>query len=298
LIDRHHCEPLDPGSQTVGEVHRVLCDGRDLDCITATDRGLQYGDGLFETILMRDGAPCLWDRHMARLARGAERLGIALPPRATLRDEAFRVGAGLGDGILKLIVTRGVGGRGYCPPARPHPRRIVLSYAATPVEGRHETEGVTARYCDTPASVNSRLAGIKHLNRLDAVLARSEWDDPQIAEGLMCDEAGRIVGGTMTNLFVWDGIRLATPSVERSGIAGTVRAIAIETAARAGVPCVERPVIRGEIERAAGLFLTNARIGVWPVARLADRRFDPDRLPVALLSAIRQAAHTPQWPDP
>jgi 4-amino-4-deoxychorismate lyase len=263
-----------------------------------TDRGLHYGDGLFETILIRDGEPCLWDRHMARLAHGAGRLGMSLPSRAILRDEAVRVIAGLGDGVLKLIVTRGVGGRGYRPPARPHPRRLVLSYPATPVEGRPETAGVSIRFCDTPASVNSRLAGIKHLNRLDAVLARSEWDDPQIAEGLMCDQAGRVVGGTMTNLFVWDGKRLATPSVERSGIAGTVRAIAIELAVRAGVPCVERHLIRGEIERAVGLFLTNARIGVWPVARLADRQFDPDRLPVALLSAIRHAAHTPQWPDP
>jgi 4-amino-4-deoxychorismate lyase len=146
--------------------------------------------------------------------------------------------------------------------------------------------------------VNPRLAGIKHLNRLDAVLARQEWDDPQIAEGLMCDDAGDVVGGTMTNLFVWDGCELATPIVTRSGLAGTVRAVALETAARAGIACVERPVTRRMIEEAVGLFLTNARIGVWPVVRLAERGFDPERLPVDLLRQIRQAAHIPGWPDP
>jgi 4-amino-4-deoxychorismate lyase len=275
-----------------------LVDGCDLDRIPVADRGLHYGDGLFETIPIRDGMPCLWDRHMARLALGAERLGLVLPPLGILRDEAARSGAELGYGILKLIVTRGIGGRGYRPPASVHPRRILLSYAASPIADPLMSGGVAIRYCETPASVNPRLAGIKHLNRLDAVLARAEWDDAQIAEGLMCDEVGSVVGGTMTNLFVWDGVALVTPSVERCGIAGTVRAVAIEAAASVGIACLVRPVTREEIERAAGLFLTNARIGVWPVARLGDRLYDADRLPLDLLTRVRQTAHTPRWPAP
>lgn len=235
---------------------------------------------------------------MARLARGADRLGLALPPLGVLRDEAARIGAELGFGILKVILTRGVGGRGYRPPASVLPRRILLSYPASPITDPLVNGGVAIRYCETPASVNSRLAGIKHLNRLDAVLARAEWDDAQIADGLMCDEVGSVVGGTMTNLFVWDGVALVTPSVERCGIAGTVRAVAIEAAARAGIACLVRPVTREEIVRAAGLFLTNARIGVWPVARLEDRLYDIECLPIDLLSRVRQTAHTPQWPAP
>ncbi|SDX10525.1 aminodeoxychorismate lyase [Thiocapsa roseopersicina] len=279
-------------------IQRVLVDGREHDRISVGDRGLHYGDGLFETILIRDGMPCLWDRHMARLALGADRLGLPRPSPSMLRDEAVRIGTELDHGLLKLILTRGVGGRGYRPPATPHPRRILLSYASSPSSDPWIDGGVAIRFCETPASVNSHLAGIKHLNRLDAVLARREWDDPEIAEGLMCDEAGSFVGGTMTNLFVWDGVALATPSVTRSGLAGTVRAVAIEAASRAGIACVERPVTRRMIEEAVGLFLTNARIGVWPVSRLADRLLDPERLPLDLLSAVRRTAHTPEWSDP
>lgn len=289
--------PDDEGVAEAG-IRRVLVDGCEHDRIPVGDRGLHYGDGLFETILIRDGRPCLWDRHLARLALGADRLGIPRPSPSLLRDEAVRIGSELDHGLLKLILTRGVGGRGYRPPASPHPRRILLSYASSPTADPSVDGGVAIRYCETPASVNPRLAGIKHLNRLDAVLARGEWDDPEIAEGLMCDEAGDLVGGTMTNLFVWDGVGLATPSVTRCGIAGTVRALVLEAAARAGIACVERPVTRRMLEEAAGLFLTNARIGVWPVSYLADRRFDPERLPLDFLSAVRRTAHTPEWPDP
>jgi 4-amino-4-deoxychorismate lyase len=279
-------------------VGRVLIDGEALDRIPVGDRGLQYGDGLFETILIRDGMPCLWNRHMRRLALGAHRLGIPLPSLALLRREAARVSAELDLGVLKLIMTRGVGGRGYAPPFPAHPRRILLSYALPPGDDATAMRGVAIRYCDTPASVSSRLAGIKHLNRLDAVLARGEWNDPNIAEGLMSAEDGSLVGGTMTNLFVWDGTALATPSVDRCGIAGTVRAETLELAARAGIDCSVRPVMHSEIESAVGLFLTNARIGVWPVTRIGDRVFDVDRLPHHLLSSVRQAAHTPGWTEP
>ncbi|RKT46711.1 aminodeoxychorismate lyase [Thiocapsa rosea] len=299
-------DPSDDEGVAGAGFRRVLVDGREHDRIPVGDRGLHYGDGLFETILIRDGMPCLWDRHMARLALGADRLGLPRPPPSVLREEAVRIGTELDNGVLKLILTRGVGGRGYRPPASPHPRRILLSYASSPTADACVNDdvndgvngGVAIRYCETPASVNPCLAGIKHLNRLDAVLARREWDDPQIAEGLMCDEVGNLVGGTMTNLFVWDGVALVTPSVSRSGIAGTVRALVLESAARAGIACVERPVTRRMLEEAAGLFLTNARIGVWPVSRLADRRFDTERLPLDFLSAVRRAAQTPEWPDP
>jgi 4-amino-4-deoxychorismate lyase len=281
-----------------GDALRILVDGRDQGWIPVGDRGLHYGDGLFETIRIRDEKPCLWNRHWARLCLGAGRLGLPLPPAERLMGEARRAVAGLDEGILKLIITRGAGGRGYRPPSTPKPRRILLSYAGIPEDPSLEVRGVSVRYCKTPASVNPHLAGIKHLNRLDAVLARHEWDDPDIAEGLMREEGGAIVGGTMTNLFLWDGIGLSTPLVNRSGIAGTVRGLVLELATRHGIPCVERSITADNVERAIGLFLTNARIGVWPVCRLGGQTFDPDHLPGQLLGAIRQAAQTSGWPDP
>lgn len=278
---------------TPGEPQLTLVDGQPERCIHLLDRGLQYGDGLFETIRIRHGQPCLWRAHLDRLRSGAGRLGIPLPDPDLLLAESQRVAAGLEDGVLKLVLTRGSGGRGYRPPALAQPRRILSSYvsAADPVE--HRREGIVVRYCSTPASVNPALAGLKHLNRLDSVLARREWDSPAIAEGLMCDDAGTIVGGTMTNLFLWDGERLHTPPVDRCGIAGTLRALTMTLAAAAGTEVVERRLARADLDRAQGLFLTNALVGVWPVRELEGRRFDLERLPWSLLDAVRQVAQTP-----
>lgn len=270
-------------------------DGREQRWIPVEDRGLSYGDGLFETIRIRQGLPCLWGRHLERLARGADRLGFPLPPAASLREEAARAIAGLEDGLLKLVITRGIGGRGYRPPTAQRPRRILMAYVSATAEDAGAISGIRLRYCDTAASVNPSLAGIKHLNRLDAVLARAEWSDSRIAEGLMREPGGSIVGGTMTNLFVWDGSGIVTPPVDRSGIAGTVRAIVLDLASRVGISCVERPVRPADIERAKGLFVTNARIGVWPVRRLEGRVFDLGRLPHDFLRSIRQEALHPGW---
>lgn len=292
------CDQSQPNGVSAGMLYRALVDGDEKAQIAAEDRGLHYGDGLFETLLIRDAMPCLWERHLARLCDGADRIGLPLPAAALLRHEAMRAIAGLENGILKVILTRGVGGRGYRPLAMPQPCRILLSYGLATGDDPGTIQGVRVCYCITPVSLNPALAGIKHLNRLDSVLARREWDDPQIAEGLMCAEGGDPVCGTMSNLFVWDGVRLATPCVARHGIAGTVRAVALEEAARAGISCAVRPVTRQEIDAAVGLFLTNARIGVWTVLQLGDRLYDPDRLPMPLLSAIKRVAHTPGWPTP
>lgn len=201
---------------------------------------------------------------------------------------------GIAQGVLKLMVTRGTGGRGYAPPPRAHPRRILMLYPDTDYPAEWQTTGVAIRSCRTPATHNPALAGLKHLNRLDNVLARAEWSDPGIAEGLMAGPAGEIVGGTMTNLFLWDGARLATPGVTRSGIAGTVRALALELAAGLGIPCVETRLSRADLLRARGLFLTNSLVGVWAVRRLDEREYDPEALPLDLLSTLRSQAQTPE----
>lgn len=272
---------------------RVLIDGQVQDLIEVIDRGFQYGDGLFETIRIQEGCPCQWGRHLDRLTFGARRLGIARPDPECLVAEIATLVDGINNGVLKLIMTRGSGGRGYRPPASSDPRHILLIYPLPSDPFRFWEEGVVVRDCQTPASINPALAGIKHLNRLDSVLASREWTDPAIAEGLMFDPTGGVVGGTRTNLFRWDGARLLTPPVDRSGIAGTLRALTLEMAARAGIDCTEARLERADLDRARGLFLTNAIVGVWPVRELAGRSFDLTDLPWDLLDAVRQAAHTP-----
>lgn len=272
---------------------RVLVDGEAVDRLSVLDRAFHYGDGLFETIRLSGGRPCQWQRHLDRLNLGAERLGIPIPSARRLGDEAIEAARGLDRGILKLVLSRGSGGRGYRPPADPDPIRVFLTYPLAVSDPESFTQGVVVRYCQTPASINPTLAGVKHLNRLDSVLARREWEDAGVAEGLMMDPLGSLVGGTMSNLFLWDGGRLLTPSLDRSGIAGTVRGLTLELAARMGIECLVMRLEPTDVKRGLGLFLTNAIIGVWPVREIEGRYFDLGRLPWDLLEAVRQAAHTP-----
>ncbi len=237
------------------------------------DRGLHYGDGLFETIRVEDGSPEFWDRHLARLAEGCERLGVPVPEGGTLGREAGRLCAGHGRCVLKIIVTRGAGGRGYRPPERPVPTRILSRHPWPDYAPAAWREGVVVRVCTTRLATQPLLAGIKHLNRLEQVMARREWDDPVISEGLMLDTEGFVVDGTMSNLFIVAGGRLATPDLSLSGVAGVMRAVVLEAAARLKVPAEVTRITLDRVRAADEVFLTNSLIRIWPVRELGKKRY-------------------------
>lgn len=274
----------------------ALIDGCEVDCLTVADRGLQYGDGLFETLAVRRGAPCLWRRHFDRLARGANRLGISCPQPELLLRECRQLTGGRSVGVLKIILTRGGGGRGYGPPEHPRPTRVLIFRPWRGYPSLGEEQGVDVIFCRTPLGENPVLAGLKHLNRLEQVLARAEWQDPGIAEGLMQDGRGRVIGGTRSNLFLVRGNRLLTPRLDTCGIAGTVRDLVLQMAGAFGVEVLERDITRADLVAADGLFLTNALIGVWPVRRLGAREIGLERLPSELITAVRRATRMPGTP--
>ena len=270
-----------------------LLDGRPAASIPATDRGLLYGDGLFETLAVCAGAPCLWEAHLRRLRRGARRLGLPCPPATRLRRECQ---AAIGEArqcVVKLVLTRGSGGRGYRPPAPPQPRRIFLRHPWPDYPMAWRDSGVRVEFCRTRLAIQPQLAGLKHLNRLEQVLARAEWTDAERAEGLMRDTRGRVICGTMSNLFLVSGTRLLTPNLTRCGIRGTVRELVLEAAARFGLTAVEKDLYPRDLYAAEGLFLTNALIGVWPVRQLGDRTYARSRRPQAFLDWLRVAVHQP-----
>lgn len=267
-----------------------LVDGVPDDRIGVADRGLQYGDGLFETIRVSAGHPCLWNRHLARLSRGAERLRLAEPDGAQLFREALGLAAACSEGVIKLILTRGEGPRGYRPVSGATPRRILSLYRRPQYPSSWTENGVDVVVCRHLISENAGLAGLKHLNRLDQVLARAEWDDPQIAEGLMCDAAGHVIGGTMTNLFLLCGDRLITPELDRCGVAGTVRAAVLDLAPRLGFSVAAGSIWRRDLFAADGAFLTNAVVGIWPI-RTCDGRALAQRLPAELIDAVARGAN-------
>ncbi|MBL6934993.1 MAG: aminodeoxychorismate lyase [Alphaproteobacteria bacterium] len=257
----------------------LYVNGEAADTLPVSDRGLAYGDGLFETIAVREGKLEFWGRHLARLREGCERLRIPEPDLGELAREAERLLngqrtiQGVDQGILKIIITRGSGGRGYRAPESPEPTRIVAFHPWPEIPDSHALEGVKIRRCDLQLSHQPALAGIKHLNRLENVLARGEWDDPDIAEGLLCDGEGNVIEGTMSNLFIEREGILLTPDLSRCGVAGIIRAVVMEEASSQGL-CVEVTDIRYEDATTAdALFLTNSVMGIWPVCELDGKAF-------------------------
>lgn len=250
-----------------------LINGQLGEQIAVTDRALHYGDGLFETIAVIKGSPRYWARHIARLQRGCERLGIPIPESLALREEVARVTGDEAACVVKIIITRGSGGRGYRPPAVVEPTRLVMCYPFPEYPPAHAIEGIAIRLCDTPLGCNPRLAGIKHLNRLEQVLARSEWSDDTIAEGIMLDSEGHLIDGTMSNLFLVIDGALYTPELSRCGVEGVMRAAVIEAARRNAIPLHTVPLKQTLLAEAEEIFITNALIGLWPVNRCGEHRF-------------------------
>lgn len=250
-----------------------LINGQPGEQIAVTDRALHYGDGLFETIAVIKGSPRYWARHIARLQRGCERLEIPMPDSHVLREDVARIACNDAACVVKIIITRGSGGRGYRPPAVVEPTRLVMRYSFPDYPPTHATEGVAIRLCDTPLGCNPRLAGIKHLNRLEQVLARSEWSDDAIAEGIMLDADGHLIDGTMSNLFLVIKGALYTPELSRCGVEGVMRATVIEAAHQSTIPLHTVPLKHTLLAEAEEIFITNALIGLWPVNRCGDHRF-------------------------
>ncbi|MDE2294609.1 MAG: aminodeoxychorismate lyase [Gammaproteobacteria bacterium] len=236
------------------------------------DRGLQYGDGLFETLRVREGRVRLLEEHLERLCAGARRLAIALPSIARLRRELAAAAAGQDDAVLKLIVTRGRGERGYRPTGRERATRILSRWPAPPPTGRGPAPPITVRTCRTRLGLNPALAGLKTLNRLESVIARAEWRDPRIAEGLMLDVEGHVVCGTMSNLFVRHGTALATPRLDRCGVAGVMRRFVLAQARALGLQPTERRIGLEDLASADEAFITNAVAGPVPIGLIRHGR--------------------------
>ncbi|MDR5898027.1 aminodeoxychorismate lyase [Halomonas vilamensis] len=229
------------------------------------DRGFAYGDGVFETVLLRDGEPILWDYHRARLRRGCEVLGIPMPSDAAL--EATWHTADPGERlpqqeVLKIVLTRGSGGRGYAPPLTPFPRLLSHRMPFTPNFSRW-SEGIHVCICDLRLAQQPRLAGIKHLNRLENVLARREWQREDIAEGLLADQQNNVVEATSMNVFWQQDGAFWTPPLTQCGVAGTLREALLSHKLIAVAPLPLSELCR--IER---LWVGNSVQGIWPVVAL------------------------------
>lgn len=246
------------------------------------DRGLNYGDGLFETMRLTQGRVRFWELHLERLRLGCERLGIECPSPATLQRDIEQLREAQSEGVIKLLITRGAGARGYRPSANGAPTRIATL---------HDLPSGTAakirlRWCDTRLSRNPSLAGIKHLNRLEQVLAQREWNDPTIEEGLMLDSEGELVSATAANVFIVRGGELATPDLRYCGVRGVMREAVLRTARRLGITAHEEPLWPEDLETASEVFVTNAVRGIRSAASLDAHTWATDEIARMISSAI------------
>ncbi|HEV7985444.1 MAG TPA: aminodeoxychorismate lyase [Steroidobacteraceae bacterium] len=239
--------------------------------IAIEDRGLQYGDGLFETITCIDGRPRWLALHLERLRRGCERLELRFDDFDSLGTEIGAHAAAEGRCIMKLILTRGPARRrGYRPSGDETPTRILTRYDWPP-ESPQAAAGFRVAVSSVTLGVNPLLAGLKHLNRLEQVLAQSAIRAAPLEEVLMLSNAGDVIGGSMSNVFFADDNGLFTPSLADCGVAGVMRRLVCTAAERHGAPVRERRVGRLELAHVREAFLTNVRWGVQSIALLEGR---------------------------
>jgi 4-amino-4-deoxychorismate lyase len=248
-------------------------DGIESRALPADDRGLQYGDGVFETLLVRGRKARFLDAHLARLAHGLARLRIPFETWDGLRadlDRAIRRAPDLA--VLKIIVTRGTGPRrGYSPRDCAAARRIVMLFATSP--SPDFAAGVDLRVATIRLASQPMLGGLKHLNRLENVLAAMEPEHDSHFEALLLASSGDLVGGTMSNVFAVHGDEISTPPIVDAGVAGIMRAVVLRESAGLGLRTEERRLTPADLASADEVFITNARLGVVPARRLGEHHF-------------------------
>lgn len=256
-----------------------LIDGEPSWEIPVTDRAVAYGDGLFETLLVRQGTPLFWKQHLHRMQAGCRRLDLPTPEPGLLAGEVRRLLHLHRDCVIKILLTRGSGGRGYRCPEPAQSRRILSAHPCPQSAARWQSQGLSLRVCTTPLAIGSPLAGIKHLNRLEQILARQEWAEECWDEGVMCDAEGWVVEGTMSNLYWFRGGELCTPLLDRCGIEGVMRGVLLELASAAGIPVRVGRYTLEHLREADEIFVSNSVLLMAPAVRLEERR-----LPVGALT--------------
>jgi len=252
-----------------------LLNGQNVDSIDLLDRGLHYGDGLFETIAVINEQPLCWDKHLQRLLSGCARLKFGFNDAELLESEVVSICKNIDRAVLKITLTTGIGGRGYKRSSTElKPTRLLAIHPWPDYPDNYSTQGIQAHLCSSRLGHNPGLAGIKHLNRLEQVLARNEWDDANTTEGLMLDIDDNVIEGTMSNLFVvYPDKKLITADVSLCGIQGIVRQYILDHCAELAYTSNVKKLSLDDVYSASEMFFCNSIAGIMPVRQLAKHKF-------------------------
>ena len=267
---------------------RFWVDGQPATGVPLSDRGFQYGDGVFETIRVVNGEMPLGQWHWSRLVSSCRRLKLPLDQgRVASQVQAFICERG--SGTLKLTVTRGSGGRGYNPAGADG--RVVLGwFPEVPFPDERSEHGVVVRLCDTRLGHSPVLAGLKHMNRLEQVLARGEWVGAEYGEGLVFDIANRLIEGTMSNVFLVESGAIFTPDLSLCGVDGVLRQWLLECC-HAIAPINVCDLNKERLLEADEVFLGNSVMGVVPVVRCDSTTWSPGLITRRIQQEVFQLFH-------
>lgn len=252
-----------------------LLNGQSADSIDLLDRGLHYGDGLFETIAVINEQPLCLDKHLQRLLSGCTRLKFDFNDAEILKSEITSICKNADQAVLKITLTTGIGGRGYKRSSSElKPTRLLAIHPWPEYPDNYSTQGIQAYPCSNRLGHNPGLAGIKHLNRLEQVLARNEWDDANTMEGLMLDIDDNVIAGTMSNLFlVYPDKKLITSDLSLCGIEGIVRQYILDNCAEFDYTSDVKKLSLDDVYSASEMFFCNSVAGIMPVRQLAKHKF-------------------------
>jgi len=243
----------------------AIVNGIFTDQISVTDRALNYGDGVFETIAVHNNALQYWAEHYKRLQKACNTLAIAAPSERDLLADIKKLALFAGSSVIKIIVSRGQGGRGYSAAGVTDVTTVITQHAWPEYVSRYQSQGINSRICQHRLIINPALVGIKHLNRLDQVLARNEWHNDDIQEGFMLDPDANIIEGTCTNIFLKTGNGWVTPVDTSCAVAGVMRAAVINKASQTGLIIKQQNIKLSELASVKECFVCNSIWGVVPV---------------------------------
>lgn len=270
--------------------HNILVNGDFTNAIPAQDRGFAYGDGVFRTLRVIGSIPHHWHLHYQKLSADCASIGIVCPSPEVLMEDITKLFIDDVEtnmrSVAKIIITRGIGKRGYAPPAIMNPMRVVMKLPMPSYPKSLFVEGVTLRVCDLRISRQPKLAGIKHLNRIENVMARMEWQDDQIFDGVLLDEDDNVIECTMSNVFCREKNTLKTPALDQTGVAGVTRQQVLTVGKLLELEAIETTISLDTLLNADEVLISNSLFGVLQVKRINDKEWPTKGLAANFRSLI------------
>lgn len=265
----------------------ILINGKKHNSISVFNRNMQYGDGLFETFIAKDNRILFWKRHFSRLNVGCEKLKIKKIQESTWLNDIKKglLLASYNNCVIKLILSRGNSQRGYSYPDDILPVRVVI---VSELKKTQTKKSFSLEYAQSGYHSNPNLAGIKHCNRIEQILARATLKKD---EAIMLDENQNIISVTQGNIYFIFGQRLVTPKLDRCGVIGSRRFIILELAKSIALDVEQDNISVTDAQKADEVFISNSIIGIQPVSSIEDYRlsksFFTEKIKVAFESATQ-----------